>query len=186
MTVVSDYSCCLELRRFLTNIELDFLNSAWKNIWFTVRMSHILMKFRLVSSSLNTNVVFMEKKMSLRLWTLDPKESEWLPQSPWGTELTVPIWMANTLVTAPTQYPVKQGEKVFPHIQVIWGGSDDQGKGSKSRAAHVRQTLGPVKLDDVNTSTSRNLLPRVLTMPLSGALQFKQPGEEPYKYKYLI
>lgn len=28
MTVVSDYSCCLELRRFLTNIELDFLNSA--------------------------------------------------------------------------------------------------------------------------------------------------------------
>ena len=63
----------------------------------------------------------------------------------------------------PTQFPVKQGEKVFPHIQVIWGGPDDQGKGSKSRVAHVRQTLRPVKLDDVNTRTSPNLLPRVLS-----------------------
>ena len=63
----------------------------------------------------------------------------------------------------PTQFPVKQGEKVFPHIQVIWGGHDDQGKGSKSRVAHVRQTLRPVKLDDVNTRTSPNLLPRVLS-----------------------
>ena len=63
----------------------------------------------------------------------------------------------------PTQFPVKQGEKVFPHIQVIWGGPDDQGKGSKSRVAHVRQTLRPVKFDDVNTRTSPNLLPRVLS-----------------------
>ena len=69
----------------------------------------------------------------------------------------------NTFVMPPTQFPVKQGEKVFPHIQVIWGGPDDQGKGSKSRVAHVRQTLRPVKLDDVNTRTSPNLLPRVLS-----------------------
>ena len=69
----------------------------------------------------------------------------------------------NTFVMPPTQFPVKQGEKVFPHIQVIWGGPDDQRKGSKSRVAHVRQTLRPVKLDDVNTRTSPNLLPRVLS-----------------------
>lgn len=44
-----DDSSCLELRPFLTNTELDFLNSALKNFRMEVRMSHILMKFALWS-----------------------------------------------------------------------------------------------------------------------------------------